>query len=49
MRDLCAAVEETARRSRGSTEWFGGVDVHHGFFEGIHLGEDGVWAIRWGS
>ncbi|WP_394843174.1 hypothetical protein LZC95_39750 [Pendulispora brunnea] len=49
VRDLCAAVEETARRSRASSKWFGGVDVHHVYFEGIHLDEDGVWDIRWGS
>lgn len=49
VRDLLAAVEETERRSRGDSEWYGGIDVHHVFFEGIHLGTDGQWRIRWGS
>ena len=34
---------------QGNSEWFGGVDVHHVFFEGIHLADDGVWDIYWGS
>src|SRR5262245_58234775 len=29
VRDLAAAVERTERESRGDTEWFGGIDVHH--------------------
>ncbi len=49
IRDLASAVEETERRARGSTAWFGGVDVHHVFFEGIHLDDAGTWNIRWGS
>ena len=48
-RDLIAAVEETERQTRGTSEWFGGVDVHHVFFEGIHRGEDDTWEIFWGS
>jgi len=49
VRDLLRAVEETERQTRESTEWLGGVDVHHCFFEGIHQGGDGVWEIVWGS
>lgn len=49
VRDLTAAVEETERRTRGQTEWFGGIDVHHVFFEGIDQREDGVWTVAWGS
>jgi hypothetical protein len=48
VRDLAAAIEETERRSRGTTEWFGGIDVHHRFFEGIR-DVGGVWEIDWGS
>lgn len=47
--DLCAAVTETARVSRASSEWFGGIDVHHVYFEGLRHDDDGVWAIVWGS
>jgi len=49
VRDLAAAVAETERRTRGGSEWFGGIDVHHVYFEGIELEEDGVWFICWGS
>jgi hypothetical protein len=31
------------------SEWFGGVDVHHVFFEGLHEDVDGVWVANWGS
>lgn len=36
VRQLLQAVEETERQTRGQSEWLGGVDVHHVFFEGIH-------------
>jgi hypothetical protein len=49
VRDLLAAVEETERQTRGKSSWFGGVDVHHLFFEGLYLQEDGAWSIAWGS
>jgi len=49
VRDLAAAVAETERQTRGGTEWYGGIDVHHVYFEGIELEEDGVWFIAWGS
>lgn len=49
VRDLLAAVEETERKTRGDSEWFEGVDVHHVFFEGIDLRDDGAWHIHWGS
>jgi hypothetical protein len=49
VRDLAAAVAETERQTRGHTEWFGGIDVHHVFFEGITLEDDGVWCTSWGS
>ncbi|WP_330179772.1 hypothetical protein OHB26_25465 [Nocardia sp. NBC_01503] len=47
--ELLAAVAETERVTRHRTSWFGGIDVHHVFFEGIELGADGVWDINWGS
>lgn len=49
LRELTDAVIETERATRGETKWFGGVDVHHVFFEGLHRQEDGTWAIAWGS
>jgi hypothetical protein len=49
VRELIAAVEETERKTRDQTDWFGGVDVQHVFFEGIHESDDGVFDIYWGS
>ena len=49
VQDMLKAVEETERQARGNSEWLGGVDVHHVFFEGIHPGDDGIWEIYWGS
>ena len=49
VRDVLAAVEETERQTRGDSEWFGGIDMHHVFFEGLYLEEEGVWTIYWGS
>ena len=47
--DLLRAIEETERQTRGQSKWFDGVDVHHCFFEGIALADDGTWSIHWGS
>ncbi len=49
VRDLTAAIAETERSTRQQSQWYGGVDVHHIFFEGIHEGDDGDWEIYWGS
>ncbi len=48
-RELAKAIEETERQTRGYSDWFGGIDVHHVFFQGIELGDDGVWSTSWGS
>ena len=49
VRDLIAAIEKTERETRPKGKWFGGIDVHHVFFEGLSRGEDGTWSINWGS
>ncbi len=49
VRDVLQAVEETERQTRGASEWFEGIDVHHVFFEGLRPGDGGVWEIGWGS
>lgn len=49
VRDLVACVEQTERRSRGSTRLLGGIDVHHVAFAGIECGANGVWMICWDS
>jgi hypothetical protein len=49
VKDIVVAVEQTERASRPSSKWFGGIDVHHVYFDGLELEEDGVWCICWGS
>ena len=51
VRQLLTAVEETERQTRGRSEWFGGVDISHVYFEGLEPAEtgDGSWQILWGS
>ena len=36
---------------RPKTDWFGGIDVHHIFFEGLDEveGKDNTYTISWGS
>ena len=49
VQDLLLAVAETERRTRGNTEWFGGIDVQHCFFEGMRCNQEWIWHISWGS
>jgi|GEM_PF-1560676 len=49
VRDLVDAIVTTERQSRAASNWMGGIDVHHIFFEGIGRNEDGTWSISWGS
>lgn len=47
--ELLRAVEETERQSRPKSEWDGGIDVDHVFFDGISPCPGDVWDICWGS
>jgi len=55
VRDMVQVVVETERQTRGETEWFGGMDLHHVCFEGISTSLWGdkeqkeIWYISWGS
>ncbi|MEM1350674.1 MAG: hypothetical protein AAGI01_19080, partial [Myxococcota bacterium] len=49
LRDLAEVIERLELVTRGDSEWFGGVDVHHVYFDGISRESDGVWSIFWGS
>ena len=49
VRSLLDAIEVTERQTRARSKWFGGIDVHHVFFEGLDRGDDGVWQIIWAS
>lgn len=49
VQELLDAVVETEKQSRGRSDWLGGLDAHHVYFEGIRRDDDGVWDIHWGS
>ncbi len=49
VRELLQAVEDTERQTRGKSDWFDGVDIHHVYFEGLHEEEPGIHTIYWGS
>lgn len=49
VRDLVTAILETERKTRGGSDWLGGIDVHHRYFQFIERGSDGVWTVSWGS
>jgi hypothetical protein len=46
--DVAAAIARTEQEARPRSEWFGGVDIHHVFFEGL-IWEEEAWTINWGS
>ena len=49
-RRMLANVLEFENESRQHTNWFGGIDAHHIFFEGLHWSpEDDAYIIFWGS
>ncbi len=47
--DLLGAIAETERQLRAETNWMGGIDVHHIYFEGLEETPEGVWVCAWGS
>lgn len=43
-------IKEFEKIDRPKSEWFGGVDCHHVFYEGIYFNPDGkTLGISWGS
>lgn len=50
IKEFVDAIVDFEKLSRQQSKWFGGVDCHHTFFEGIEsTEEDGVYEINWGS
>ena len=37
------------KEDRPKTQWFGGIDCHHVYFEGLHLQKNGSYYLSWGS
>lgn len=48
VKDMIAVICEQERQTRGDTDWFGGIDIHHIFFEGLTPDKD-VWIVSYGS
>ena len=49
VRDLLDAICEFEAEDRVQYDWFGGIDVHHVFYEGMTQKSDGSWTAWWGS
>ncbi|KAJ3038263.1 hypothetical protein HDV00_000860 [Rhizophlyctis rosea] len=49
VRELVQCVERWEQVDRVRSEWFGGVDCHHVFFEGVEVDEEGIARVCWGS
>ena len=50
IKEVIDAVERFERIDRPKTCWFGGVDCHHVFFEGLRLNRKSTaYTIMWGS
>ena len=49
VKDLIKAVLKTEKKTRKMTEWFGGIDVHHIYFEGLVRIRGNKFQIYWGS
>ena len=49
VKDLIKAVLVTEKKTRKDTDWFGGIDVHHVYFEGLVKVRKNIFHICWGS
>jgi hypothetical protein len=47
--DLLNTLVAWEQQNRPRTEWFGGMDIHHVFFEGIEPNAQGKFYVAWGS
>ena len=48
-KELMDVIIEFEKVSRNHTEWCGGIDAHHIFFEGMEKLSSGKYYIIWGS
>ena len=49
VREMVANICAFEQEARPKTLWFGGLDAHHVWFEGVRLNPDGTCRILWGS
>ena len=47
--ELFDVILDAEKKIRQNSEWFGGIDVHHIFFEGLWKQKNGTFKIGWGS
>jgi hypothetical protein len=47
--ELVRVIVEFEKHDRPKTNWFGGIDTHHIYFEGIASCNNGIHSIYWGS
>ena len=49
VRHMLEVIAEFEKLARPYTDWFGGMDLHHVFFEGFCLEGDHRFSLSWGS
>lgn len=49
IQEMVDMVVEFEKVDRPKTRWFGGIDAHHVFFEGLRKQKDGSYSVCWGS
>jgi hypothetical protein len=49
VKDMVNTILAWEQQNRPLTEWFGGIDVHHTGFAGMHLEKDGTYWIWYDS
>ena len=48
-RDLFNCIIALELKARPETDWFGGIDAHHIFFEGLYHMDGTTYQVYWGS
>jgi hypothetical protein len=49
IQNMMNSILEFEREARSKTDWFGGIDAHHIYFEGISKVGPNKYSIHWGS
>ena len=49
IQEMVDMVVEFEKVDRPKTSWFGGIDAHHVYFEGLCKQKDGSYSVCWGS
>ena len=49
VQELVDKIMEFEKIDRPKTDWFGGIDAHHIFYEGLHKKDEHIYSVMWGS